>query len=59
MNVKVCVRGSPYHAVKRGEAGVIIGRKFINTTYEIIKVQFECGKVWSFHPDELTEVQDV
>lgn len=57
MIVRVKVRGSPYHNVKRGAIGVVLGRKFLNTPHEILKVRFKGGKVWSFHPDEL-EVLD-
>ena len=54
MMVRVKVRASPYYAVKRGSVGKVVGRKFLNTVYEILKVEFKGGVVWSFHPDELT-----
>ncbi len=44
-------------AVKRGAIGEVVERKFLNTPYEILKVQFKGGVVWSFHPDEI-EVLD-
>ena len=44
-------------AVKRGAIGEVVERKFLNTIYEILKVRFKGGVVWSFHPDEI-EVLD-
>jgi len=57
MRVKVRVKGSPYKAVSEGSIGEVIGRKFLSTAHEILKVRFTGGVVWSFHPDEL-EVLD-
>ncbi len=51
------VRGSPYRAVKPGRTGVVLERKFLSTPYELLKVEFGDGTLWSFHPDEL-EVLD-
>ncbi len=51
--VRVKVKGSPYKAVKVGVVGEIIHRERINTTSELLKVEFKDGTVWSFYPDEL------
>ena len=51
--VRVIVKGSPYYAVKVGRVGTVIGHTRISTIYELVKVQFKDGAVWSFWPDEL------
>lgn len=53
MMVQVVVRASPYHAVKRGAVGEVVSVKFRDTIYELWKVRFPTGVVWSFYPDEL------
>lgn len=53
MRVKVRVKGSPYRAVSAGAVGEVVGRKYLNTVHEILKVQFLGGVIWSFYPDEL------
>ena len=53
MMVRVKVKGSPYRAVKRGVVGEVVERKYVGTTYEILKVRLPGGAEWAFHPDEL------
>lgn len=44
-------------ALKRGSVGEVMEVKFRDTVYEIWKVKFPSGVVWSFHTDELEEVE--
>ena len=53
MMVRVRVRGSPYAAVKLGAVGEVVERRYVGTTYEILKVRFPRGIIWSLHPDEI------
>lgn len=51
--VRVRVKGSPYYAVKVGTIGKVISRERINTTLELVVVEFKDGTVWRFYCDEV------
>lgn len=53
MMVRVRVRGSPYQSVRPGAIGEVVERKYIGTTYEVLKVCFPGGILWTLRPDEL------
>jgi hypothetical protein len=57
--VRVKVRGSPYHAVKRGAIGEVVEVKFPDTRQEVLKVRLKDGSLWSFYFDEIEVLNEL
>ncbi|KKN84433.1 hypothetical protein LCGC14_0288950 [marine sediment metagenome] len=55
---RVLVKGSPYRAVKVGAIGKVINHERINTTLELVVVEFKDGTHWRFYRDEIEFLEE-